>query len=176
MELQVIHEPRFGKVRVIVIGKEVLFAGKDVAAALGFKKTYDALRRHVQAEDKRLIRPADISNTAKRGSESIPNAGMTFINESGLYSLVMRSNLPTALEFQHWVTSEVLPSIREKGYYITPQNRANCPSITTREKVDLLFKSLDYTNVPNVKNQIVKTILFYLSPNYDEIVDALTND
>lgn len=100
---------QFGIVRIVLIDHEPWFVGKDVALALGYSNTKDALSRHVEEEDK------------KRGSQIPTPSGaqtMTIINESGLYSLILSSKLPTAKEFKRWVTSEVLPSIRQTGAYI----------------------------------------------------------
>ena len=95
--------------------QNVWFRGKNVAEILGYSKTRDALSRHVDNEDKKLIccRPqnVDTNNCDLRGKY------FTFINESGFYSLVLSSKLETAKKFKHWITSEVLPSIRKYGYY-----------------------------------------------------------
>ena len=95
--------------------QNVWFLGKDVAEILGYSKTRDALSRHVDSEDKKLIccRPqnVDANNSDLRGKH------YTFINESGFYSLVLSSKLETAKKFKKWVTSEVLPSIRKYGYF-----------------------------------------------------------
>ena len=95
--------------------QNVWFRGKDVAEILGYSKTRDALSRHVDNEDKKIIccRPqnVDTNNCDLRGKY------FTFINESGFYSLVLSSKLETAKKFKHWITSEVLPSIRKYGYY-----------------------------------------------------------
>ena len=90
---------------------EPLFVGKDVATILGYKDTFDALKKHVDNEDKQ--------NRQNAGFDS--PRGMTLINESGLYSLILSSKLPQAREFKHWVTSEVLPSIRKHGGYMAGQ-------------------------------------------------------
>ena len=110
-ELKLFNNPEFGTIRVISIEDEPWLVGKDVAAALGYTDTDQALRRHVDDEDK-LTRNFDGSGQ---------NRGMTIINESGLYSLVLSSKLPTARKFRRWVTSEVLPSIRKTGGYIQGQ-------------------------------------------------------
>ena len=93
----------------------IWFLGKDVAEILGYSKTRDALSRHVDNEDKKLIccRPqnVDANNSDLRGKY------FTYINESGFYSLVLSSKLETAKKFKRWITSEVLPSIRKYGQY-----------------------------------------------------------
>lgn len=83
--------------------------GKDVATALGYANTKDAIYAHVDSEDKRIIQRSE--NTTLE----IPNRGMTIINESGLYSLILSSKLESAKRFKRWVTSEVLPCIRKTG-------------------------------------------------------------
>lgn len=107
--LQVFNNPAFGSVRTVVIDNEPWFVGKDVAECLGYGDTNQAIRKHVDDEDK-LTRRFDGSGQGR---------DMTIINESGLYSLILSSKLPTAEEFKHWVTSEVLPDIRKHGLYAT---------------------------------------------------------
>jgi anti-repressor protein len=92
---------------------EPWFVGKDVAVALGYSVARKAIRDHVDEEDKQIL-------TFQNGtfeSLDIPNRGLTIINESGLYSLVLSSKLPQAKVFKRWVTAEVLPSIRRHGAY-----------------------------------------------------------
>lgn len=110
--------PEFGELRTVEIDGEPWFVGKDVAAALGYADATKAVRNHVEKEDKIM--------GVQNGSPSIrDNFGRiqypTWINESGLYSLILSSKLPSAKEFKHWVTSEVLPSIRKNGAYIRNQ-------------------------------------------------------
>lgn len=107
------------EVRTITIGNEPYFVGKDVATVLGYNNTKDALSRHVDSEDKTVIQRSE--NTTLE----IPNRGLTVVNESGLYSLILSSKLPTAKKFKRWVTSEVLPSIRRNGMYVTDELIAN---------------------------------------------------
>lgn len=106
-ELQIFQSPEFGRVRTVSIDGEPWFVGKDIALALGYCNTKDALSRHVDADDKGGSRI-----TTPSGEQD-----MTVINESGLYSLVLSSKLPTAKKFKRWVTSEVLPAIRKTGGY-----------------------------------------------------------
>lgn len=100
-------------VRTLVIDGQPYFVGKDVAEILGYANTRDALSKHVDSEDKNTVA---IHDGIKRG-----NPNQTVINESGLYSLILGSKLPQAKEFKHWVTSEVLPSIRKHGAYMTDE-------------------------------------------------------
>ena len=113
-ELQIFNSPEFGQIRTIERGGEPWFVGKDVAAALGYSDTKSALTDHVDSEDKQIIQRGQIATL------DIPNRGMTIINESGLYSLVLSSKLPGAKQFKRWITSEVIPSIRKHGAYMTP--------------------------------------------------------
>lgn len=113
-ELQIFNNPDFGNIRATVISGEPYFVGKDVAEALGYSNTNDAILKHVDDEDKKFL-------TSQNTTLDIPNRGMTVINESGVYALVFSSKLPKAKEFKHWVTSEVLPTIRKHGAYMTPE-------------------------------------------------------
>lgn len=106
-ELQVFNNEEFGQVRSLMIDNEPWFVGKDVAEALGYKDTPSAIRTHVDSEDKRV---GEIP-TPKGKQKPI------IINESGLYSLILSSKLESAKKFKHWVTSEVLPTIRKTGSY-----------------------------------------------------------
>lgn len=110
--------PEFGELRTVEIDGEPWFVGKDVAMALGYSDTVNALKKHVFKEDKMMgCQNATPSVRDNFGRIQYP----TWINESGLYSLILSSKLPSAKEFKHWVTSEVLPSIRKNGAYIRNQ-------------------------------------------------------
>lgn len=111
-ELQIFKNPDFGEIRTIEREGEPWFVGKDVAAALGYADPFGALKKHVEEEDKQ---------NCQNDSFESPR-GMTIINESGLYSLVLSSKLPTAKKFKRWVTSEVIPSIRKTGGYSLPRD------------------------------------------------------
>ena len=109
-ELKIFNSPEFGQVRTLTIGGEPWFVGKDVAVALGYTNPQKAIRDHVDAEDMTVNDSFTVN-----GTKGI------LINESGLYSLVMGSKLPTAKQFKHWITGEVIPSIRKYGAYLTPE-------------------------------------------------------
>lgn len=113
-QVQVFNNGVFGDVRVVMRDGEPWFVGKDVASALGFIDTADALKRHVDIEDKEKVKVGDLPTL------KLPNYGAYIINESGLYSLILSSKLPSAKVFKRWVTSEVLPTIRKQGMYLTP--------------------------------------------------------
>lgn len=112
-ELKVFENPTFGQVRTIEIDNEPWFVGKDVAEALGYAKPENAIAAHVEKEDK--------TTTLIQGTGSNYKSKTVIINESGLYSLILSSKLPGAKEFKRWVTSEVIPSIRKTGGYMTQE-------------------------------------------------------
>lgn len=110
-ELQIFKNPEFGEVRTLTINGNPWFVGKDIAEDLGYQNGSRDINRHVDEEDRRKEMISD-GNQLK---ETI------IINESGVYSLILSSKLPTAKKFKHWVTSEVLPAIRKHGGYLTPE-------------------------------------------------------
>ena len=105
-ELQVFKNAEFGFVRTTIINGEVFFVGKDVAEILGYSNPQKALRDHVDEEDKTVNESFTVNGTT-----------VILINESGLYSLILRSQLPKANRFKRWVTLEVLPAIRKHGMF-----------------------------------------------------------
>ncbi len=126
--VQVFSNPEFGEVRVVMIDNEPWMVGKDIATALGYRNPQEAIRTHVDDEDKgvsKILTPG--------GRQNVP-----VINESGFYSLVLSSHLPTAREFKRWVTSEVLPSIRKHGGYLLGQEEM--------QPEELLSRALIYAN------------------------------
>ncbi len=146
-ELQVFKNEEFGQVRTLTIDDEPYFVGKDVAIALGYKDTSDAIKVHVDEDDK--------------GVGEIPTPGgkqkMITINESGLYSLIFGSKLEKAKEFKHWVTSKVLPSIRKTGSY---QLKPNIK--TTTGKLDFVIKLLSELPNDKYKNRTVNKVLNFI--------------
>ena len=127
-ELTIFENPEFGIIRTLTISNEVWFVGKDVATALGYKEPTKAAREKVDPEDR------GVSKMDTPSGEQ----DMTIINESGLYSLVLSSKLPTARKFRRWVTSEVLPSIRKTGGYIAGQKELS--------PAELMAKALKVAN------------------------------
>lgn len=119
--LQIFNSEEFGEIRTVTIDNEPWLVGKDVAEALGYSNTRDALATHVSEEDKNTVAISD----GKRG-----NPNQVVINESGLYALIFGSKLDSAKRFKHWVTSEVLPAIRKTGSYQKP--------MTIAEQIQLL--------------------------------------
>ena len=117
-DLAIFENPEFGHIRGLKIEGEPWFVGKDVAAALGYSDTAQAIRKHIDDEDKGVV-----ESTTPGGKQNI-----TIINESGLYSLMLKSKLPGAKKFKRWVTSEVLPSIRKTGAYSVPGAGRDAPA------------------------------------------------
>ena len=109
MKLQIFNNNEFGQIRSLVLDDEVWFIGKDITMALGYSNDRKALQDNVDADDRRLIQKSP------EVTLEIPNRGITAINESGLYSLILSSKLSSAKKFKKWITSEVLPSIRKTG-------------------------------------------------------------
>lgn len=107
-EIKTFEHPEFGSIRAVEQNNEPWFVAKDIAERLGYSNPRDAIYKHVDPEDK------GVANCDTLGG----NQGISIINESGLYSLVLSSKLPNAKKFKRWVTSEVLPAIRRTGGYI----------------------------------------------------------
>lgn len=117
-DLAIFENPEFGHIRGLKIEGEPWFVGKDIATALGYSDTAQAIRKHIDDEDKGVV-----ESTTPGGKQNI-----TIINESGLYSLMLKSKLPGAKKFKRWVTSEVLPSIRKTGAYSVPGAGRDAPA------------------------------------------------
>lgn len=108
-KIQVFKNEEFGQVRTVLIENEPWFVGKDVTEILGYQNGSRDINRHVDEEDRQNYQNGTLES----------NRGLTVINESGLYSLILSSKLPNAKKFKKWVTSEVLPTIRKHGAYMT---------------------------------------------------------
>lgn len=109
-EIQIFNNEEFGEIRTVTIDNEPYFVGNDVATVLGYAEPRSTVSKKVDAEDRGVAKIETPSGTQE----------MTVINESGLYSLILGSKLPSAKKFKHWVTSEVLPTIRKTGSYQKP--------------------------------------------------------
>lgn len=120
--IQIFTSEIFGEIRTCQVNNQIMFVGKDVALALGYSNPRDALRKHVESEDKGTVAIRDTAYETR----------VTLINESGLYSLILSSKLPQAKAFKHWVTSEVLPQIRRTGGYI-PTRTADGRDLSAEE-------------------------------------------
>lgn len=172
-DIQTFENSEFGSIRIVEIENEPYFVGKDVAEILGYERPTKAVNDHVDPED---IDAVPIQDSIGR-MQNTP-----IINESGLYSLILSSKLPTAKKFKRWVTSEVLPSIRKHGAYMTSatieQAILNPDTIiklaTALKEEQSKNKQLQAVNSElAVNNQIMKPKADY----FDELVDRnlLTN-
>ncbi len=140
--LKVFENAEFGTIRTVEINGEPWFIGKDIAEALGHTNPQRAIRDHVDGEDKgvtEMVTPG--------GKQNMP-----IINESGLYALIMSSKLPSAKKFKHWVTAEVLPSIRKHGGYIAGQENMSGEELLSRA---VLFANSKIIEL-ETKNQLLE--------------------
>lgn len=175
-ELQIFNHPDFGQVRTVTINDEPWFVGKDVAQVLGYSNPSKAVISHVDDEDKRFeMLPISDSQNGNLVKTAI-------LNESGLYSLIMSSKLPGAKEFKRWVTSEVLPSIRNHGAYMTPETlQAAILNPDTMIQLCQMLKSEQDKNreltVANSRLTVENQIMQPKAEYFDELVDRnlLTN-
>ncbi len=160
-EVMIFNNRDFGEMRTIEINQETWFIGKDVANILGYANTKDALTRHVDEEDK--LRSGITTSGQTRE--------MVLINESGLFSLILSSKLPSAKKFKRWVTNEVLPSIRKHGLYATDELLSN-PDLFISVLQDLKFEREKRKNL-ELENAQNKQIINELQPKasyYDLIL------
>lgn len=138
-ELQIFNSEEFGEIRTVTIDGEPWFVGKDVAKILGYVDPNKAIATHVDEEDK--LNDKTASSLGQRGG--------WFINESGLYALIFGSKLESAKRFKHWVTSEVLPSIRKTGSYQMQNLSAEMKAILMHDeklvKIDQRVTGLENT-------------------------------
>ena len=173
-DLAIFENPEFGHIRGLKIEGEPWFVGKDIAEALGYADTAAALKKHVDDEDKKLFKADDLP-TLKTS-----NYGAYLINESGLYSLMLKSKLPGAKKFKRWVTSEVLPSIRRAGAYAMPATAPADDAIFERLWAELERKQKINSYVGQFCNFFGWSRRYYLSGMYNLMkragcnVDALT--
>ena len=122
-DIEIFKNNEFGEIRTTIIDGEPWFVGKDVATALGYIRTADAVAAHVDGDDK------GVCKTPTPGGEQ----DVTVINESGLYSLILSSKLPDAKKFKHWVTHDVLPALRKTGTYKMQENGK--PSVSVQDGI-----------------------------------------
>lgn len=151
-EMQIFSSDQFGDIRSVVIDGSPYFAGKDIAIALGYTNPQKAIRDHVDEDDRSANSMFTVNGTP-----------LTLINESGLYSLILTSKLPSAKEFKKWVTSCVLPMIRRTGVYTAGLDIKNDDTVTPMR----LLSPDDYLAaarlVANCKNERLGTVLALLS-------------
>lgn len=146
-ELKIFEDPEFGQIRTVTIDDEPYFVGNDVAIILGYAEPRSAVSKKVQSEDRGVAKMETPSGIQE----------MTVINESGLYSLILSSKLPSAKKFKHWVTSKVLPSIRKHGMYAIDE-LINNPDLAIQALTalkDEREKNRALSEEVNVKNQLI---------------------
>lgn len=159
-DLQIFNNEEFGQIRTVTIDNEPWFVGKDVATALGYSNSRDAILKHVHEDDKGVAK----CDTPSGKQE------MTVINESGLYALIFGSKLDSAKRFKHWVTSEVLPSIRKHGMYAVDE-LVNNPELLIKVATELKEEREKNKELENTVHEMNKTI-GELTPkaNYVDII------
>ena len=182
-DLQIFENPEFGQVRTVEIDGTPWLVGKDVAVALGYKNPGKAIIAHVDEEDKRLEmlpQGADSQN----GNVS-PSSKTALINESGLYSLILSSKMPTAKAFKRWVTSEVLPAIRKNGVYETVKAQQHIEQLeATNERLTAAIQAVStakeqLAEVTDLRNDFIKhrddykARFIQAKANYGKICDSL---
>lgn len=152
-EVKIFSNQEFGSIRTVEIDGEVWFVGKDVAERLGYTDTAQAVRKHIDDEDKGVV---DLTTPG-----GIQRA--TIINESGLYSLILSSKLPNAKVFKRWITSEVIPSIRKHGAYITMETAEQMiqnPEFTIRLLQELKSEQEKRRELEKQKQEDAPKVLF----------------
>lgn len=179
-ELQIFENADFGSVRTLMINAAPYFVGKDVAEILGYANASKAVLTHVDDEDKTFVM-LDIADS-QNGNVPIGQSKTVLINESGLYSLILSSKMPNAKKFKHWVTADVLPSIRKHGAYMTQETLEAaimnpdmmiklCTALKDEQNRNKVLQAANASLT--VDNQIMKPKADY----FDELVDRnlLTN-
>lgn len=151
-DLTTFTNPEFGQVRTVEIDGTPWLVGKDVAVALGYAKPTDAIRKHVDPEDK------GISKTETPSGEQ----EMLIINESGLYSLILSSKMPKAKAFKHWVTGEVLPALRKNGVYETVKAQQHIEQLEAANvRLNIAIQNVskakgELADIINLRNEFIK--------------------
>ena len=160
-EIQIFNNPEFGGIHVLMMDDTPWWIGKELTKVLGYANTGDAISKHVDTEDKTIIQKSRFATL------DIPNRGLTVINESGLYSLILSSKLPAAKRFKRWITSDVLPTLRKTGKYELP---------VTQEEGAIEQRTLtidDYLRAASIvatcKNERVPTVLALLKKGGIEV-------
>ena len=164
-ELKIFENEEFGSLRTMEIDGKIYFVAKDVAGILGYSNPRKAISDHVDEEDKGVTKCDTLGG----------NQNLTIINESGLYSLVLYSKMPNAKKFKHWITADVLPSIRQYGAYLTPDTLEK--AILNPDFIIQLTTSLKEYQEENKNLKRENQTMLPKSQFYDEICDRnlLTN-
>ena len=165
-ELKAFNNPDFGTIRTLELNDEPWFIGKDVAEVLGYSNPNDALKKRVDAEDKGVAKCDTLG-----GAQDL-----TIINESGLYSLILSSKLPTAKKFKRWITHEVIPSIRKTGGYIAGQETMTADELMAKALL-VAQKTIAEKEALIAQTKVENAILQPKADYFDELVErnTLTN-
>ena len=160
-EIRTFENEQFGSIRTIMIDGEPWFVGKDVASILGYGRATKATLDHVDSEDRDAV---PIQDSIGRMQKT------PIINESGLYSLILSSKLPSAKDFKRWVTKEVLPSIRKYGAYFTDETLDRV--MENSSEAETLFKKLKAEKLKNKKLEEAVAALGDKADYYDEVLQS----
>ena len=166
-KIQVFENKEFGQLRTLDIGGMRWFVGNDVAKALGYTKPANAVSSHVDSEDKTL--------SLIQGGCSTGAQNTTFINESGLYSLILSSKLPAAKRFKRWVTSEVLPAIHRTGEYRVKPKASAKPALPPKyEYFPKTFRGVPVMITPDIAHAVGKSVkdIASLVKRSSELIDG----
>lgn len=151
MEIKIFEKKEFGSIRAIEIDNEPYFVGKDVATVLGYTNQSEAINEHVDDDDRKVLTFKAYSKTLQASLwQGNDFSDKTLINESGVYSLILSSKLPTAKQFKRWVTSEVLPSIRKKGMYSVPTKLSEALRLAA-EQAEIIEKQAELIAIQTPK-------------------------
>ena len=186
MSLSVVRHPDFGEIRTEKINGEPWFCANDVCQALGLKSNpRTIIKHHCFEEDVNKIYVGVVTGNKQDGSPAIQNVKMNFINESGMYALIFNSEKEAAKKFKHWVTSEVLPELRKKGYYgVAPVSTDTAADLQRRvQEVQDFQNELRWHLTPSDKYAIAKkhgmyedrvdTILMGYEKNITVLLDCI---
>ena len=164
-KIQIFENKEFGQVRSMTLNGSPWFVGRDVATALGYKNSRDALAKHVDEEDK------DVAKRDTLGGEQ----EVIIINESGLYSLILSSKLPAAKRFKRWVTSEVLPAIHHTGEYRVKPKASAKPALPPKyEYFPKTFRGVPVMITPDIAHAVGKSVkdIASLVKRSSELIDS----
>lgn len=172
-DIQIFNNPEFGQVRALELSGTPWFVGKDVAEILKYQRTADAISSHVDDEDKGVGKIQTPGGMQK----------VILINESGLYSLILSSKLPTAKKFKRWVTSEVLPAIRKTGGYIPHDEEMSDAEIMAKafqisqRTIEEQHRKIGALEIEKSHLQVENQVMAPKADYFDELVDRnlLTN-
>lgn len=171
MGIMIFKNEKFGEVKTIEKNNQLYFLANDVANILGYKRPGDAVKQHVDEEDRETLSYkafGDLEHSLWQGNDY---SNKTFISESGVYSLVFGSELPQAREFKRWITSDVLPSIRKHGAYMTEKTLENALS-----NPDFLIELATKLKEEKAKNKELEGERKILKPKADYYDTVLKSD